>query len=303
MPSSYPRKTFSPRRLLHTLSSFLDSLWARLTSLPAMLSRAWRNLKFKKTKSTVNEVEASNQANQPKPAEQSLLTSGDTMRRDVPESACQTQTQNPSNTRKYGQYVVWPFVAVWRCIVWLFLKADKHNGGITALATVAIVALTVFYVGYSKKQWQTMQQQLSDSRAVQAARLIVDIPEAPIIVEQQNGEYLRAKGKIVIKNVGGTAALDPSYEKTSAGGIYVPKGCGHEEFKATPDPRNSPIAVSTPVELPFDLFLGKKTDLLANKWFGLMVIKVAYRDVYGTSYSFDACFVYDSGSRGFYRQW
>jgi len=35
--------------------------------------------------------------------------------------------------------------------------ADAHDGAITALATVAIVGLTYFYVTYSKEQWKEMQ--------------------------------------------------------------------------------------------------------------------------------------------------
>jgi hypothetical protein len=35
--------------------------------------------------------------------------------------------------------------------------ADSHNGAITALATVAIVVLTFYYVTYSKKQWEEMR--------------------------------------------------------------------------------------------------------------------------------------------------
>jgi len=56
--------------------------------------------------------------------------------------------------------LVRPFVAVWDFFRRGFLLADKHSGGITALATVAIVVLTVFYVKYSKHQWKTMQRQL-----------------------------------------------------------------------------------------------------------------------------------------------
>jgi len=49
-----------------------------------------------------------------------------------------------------GGYAAWPFVALGRLVRRLFLLADKHNGGITALATIAIMALTGFYVSYSK---------------------------------------------------------------------------------------------------------------------------------------------------------
>jgi hypothetical protein len=35
--------------------------------------------------------------------------------------------------------------------------ADDHNGAITALATVLIAVLTIFYVSYAKKQWDEMR--------------------------------------------------------------------------------------------------------------------------------------------------
>jgi len=43
--------------------------------------------------------------------------------------------------------------------------AHKHSGGITAIATVAIVGLTFVYVKYSKKQWSVMSEQLTEMRA------------------------------------------------------------------------------------------------------------------------------------------
>jgi hypothetical protein len=84
----------------------------------------------------------------------------------------QTQADEPTETTQHRPNIVGRFVAFWinfwRRIergnrnlwqrVWGgFLLADKHHGAISALATVAIVVLTVFYVQYSKRQWEEMR--------------------------------------------------------------------------------------------------------------------------------------------------
>lgn len=58
---------------------------------------------------------------------------------------------------------------------------QKYDGAITALATVAIVILTMVYVLYSKKQWETMSRQLdemqkSDGLQKQVAKIAVRLP-------------------------------------------------------------------------------------------------------------------------------
>jgi hypothetical protein len=83
---------------------------------------------------------------------------------DTQKAQGQGQTDNSGKTRKYTRYIVWPIVALWRLVRWLFVLADGHDGVITALATIAIVVLTYFYVSYSKDQWTTMNQQLDLAR-------------------------------------------------------------------------------------------------------------------------------------------
>ncbi len=78
------------------------------------------------------------------------------------------QTQNTSKARQYASYIVRPFVTIGRFIKKGFLLADRHNGGITALATVAIVVLTIFYVRYSRGQWRVMRQQLTEMQSTSA---------------------------------------------------------------------------------------------------------------------------------------
>lgn len=82
----------------------------------------------------------------------------DGMSSDAPTTG--QQSEKTKEKRNYSQQIGRPFVVVWQFSRKCFLLADKHNGGITALATVAIVVLTIFYVKYSKHQWETMQQQL-----------------------------------------------------------------------------------------------------------------------------------------------
>lgn len=83
---------------------------------------------------------------------------------DTPTTTGQIQTESTSKKGKYTEYIVWPFVATWSLFRKAFLLADKHNGGITALATVAIVFLTTFYVIYSRAQWRVMRQQLEEMK-------------------------------------------------------------------------------------------------------------------------------------------
>ncbi len=108
----------------------------------------------------VDEPEAGNEKNGAEIKESSTTLITGTAKGGTPETGSQSTTENAEETKDYTQYVARPFVALWRLVRWLFLRADKHNGGITALATIAIMALTGFYVSYSKKRWVTMQRQL-----------------------------------------------------------------------------------------------------------------------------------------------
>src|SRR5271157_2983162 len=84
-----------------------------------------------------------------------------------------------------------------RCIEFL----DAHNGTITALATVAIVVLTGFYVRYSGRQWQVMEKQLHQSeRPWVGADILITQP----LVFDQRGAVLGLT--IRLKNVGHSVA-------------------------------------------------------------------------------------------------
>lgn len=53
---------------------------------------------------------------------------------------------------------------------------DAHAGSVTAIATIAIVILTAFYVIYARSQWEAMEGQLRQmaSSAAQTERLIIE---------------------------------------------------------------------------------------------------------------------------------
>jgi hypothetical protein len=82
----------------------------------------------------------------------------------IPETNSQQQKEATSNKTTYTKNIMRPFIALGRLLSDGFLLADKHDGGITALATIAIVILTWFYVGYSKKQWRVMDGQLREMK-------------------------------------------------------------------------------------------------------------------------------------------
>jgi hypothetical protein len=83
-----------------------------------------------------------------------------------------------------------------------FASLDAHAGIISALATVAILVLTYFYVRYSKRQWKVMEQQLELS---QRPWVSADVSMAqPLAFDQRGG----VTGVVVrLRNVGHSVAL------------------------------------------------------------------------------------------------
>lgn len=136
--------------------------------------------------------------------------------REQPTKEDQNKQTTSQTEAQDGSKVMWSLVARRDAIV-AFL--DRHGGSvgsistaISAIGTIAIVALTCFYVGYSKKQWQTMTTansitqknlDLSQKAYVTLGRndgVIADfvIPKdkaqnAEIIVYFQNSGHLPAK--------------------------------------------------------------------------------------------------------------
>jgi hypothetical protein len=104
------------------------------------------NLKFKESKAVIDTPQPGNN-------------------HDQAEFDLEKVRANPEPTaaqRHYAQYVVRALKATGRGIVAFVNWTDKKGGFITALATVVIAILTAFYVHYSRAQWQTMRDQLSE---------------------------------------------------------------------------------------------------------------------------------------------
>jgi len=108
---------------------------------------------------------------------------------------------------------------------WTFL--DNHSGSITAIATVAIVVLTFFYVSYSKRQWEAMldsnrraEQQLRDYEERESARLVVEnfTPE----ITSGPSDTVIIKGKFVVTNAGATVASEIYQISSHWGAIKQP---------------------------------------------------------------------------------
>ena len=211
------------------------------------------------------------------------------------EKADRTEQQTGKRSKMVG------FLITRRDAIVAFL--DRHNASVSAVATafsafgtIAIVGLTCFYVGYSKKQWETMQQQLHDAEAVSGAILSVEMP-TPQITESQGGIF--ANGKIVVRDVGGTTAIHTSIKYWLGGGVQRP-GWPMQKPIVIPNPEGPPIPVSTPVEIPYSQFIGEKDDLFSEKMYSSFLIEVAYDDLFKTSHTLSVCFLYVPQAAGFY---
>jgi hypothetical protein len=112
----------------------------------------------------VDKPETGEKGDEAKIKESSTSPIAGTPKGDTPETRSPSQTENTGKTRKYAMYVLWPVAALWRLFRWLFLWANEHGPGITALATIAIMVLTFFYVRYSKRQWKVMSGQLEEMK-------------------------------------------------------------------------------------------------------------------------------------------
>jgi hypothetical protein len=90
-------------------------------------------------------------------------------------------------------------------MIWVSGFFRWWNGSrIVALLTLVITSTTIIYAYFSYQQWQTMQKQLLDNEAAQAAHLVVD-PDITVTVEA----YPKSSHvKFVIRNVGASVAND-----------------------------------------------------------------------------------------------
>jgi len=174
-----------------------------------MLRQARRNFEFNQSKGWINAQATPDKTAEPKKEEKRtapIIATGS----NTPAFTGQPQTENTRKTKKYGQYIVWPFVAVWRIFRVVFSFLDKHNGAVTALATIVIAVLTYYYATYSKKQWQITSDTLQISQRAYVTIGRKDGVIADFIVpkdEKQNAEiviYFQNTGHLPAKFAWGT---------------------------------------------------------------------------------------------------
>lgn len=151
---------------------------------------------------------------------------------DIPQTHSQGQEEHASKTRQYTTYVAWPFVAIWRLFRWLFLWADDHDGGITALATVAIVVLTMFYVRYSRKQWIVMDGQLKEmKKASSQQQRIARVEFGEAIVNQSQLFVYRVDGRMRAEvKFQNTGKIDAMFIKVAAQMAFRDSDPGPSEY-------------------------------------------------------------------------
>ena len=139
--------------------------------------RARRNAKKSERKCLIDEPKTSEQGDETEKTEEGLSVVGTAPLSSAPASTSQSAANDPKNKTQRGNHIMRALVAVGRWVKNTFGFLDEHNGSITALATVAIVLLTSFYVEYSKRQWEAMQGQLEEMRKDQRAWLFVTVEE------------------------------------------------------------------------------------------------------------------------------
>jgi hypothetical protein len=144
------------------------------------------------------------------------------------------------------------------------------------------------------------KEQNTQSRAIQAAKLTVEMPAPEITESTQNGiTYLYAKGSLVIKNVAPTPAVDTAIKSSSGGGIKLPEWGSYPAI-LKPDPKGAPIVITNPVEMPYNQLIGQKNQIVSRQWYASMLVEVAYKDVFGQPYSHTFCFLYEPRFKAFY---
>jgi hypothetical protein len=119
--------------------------------------RARRQVKFAEPKGLSNELERSQHGSTSEEIPKCLTFPAPVLG-DAPTTAGYSKRDTANNERKETEHRMRILVALWSGIVRFFGFVERHHAIVTTLATLAIAALTYSYVGYSKKQWQTMQE-------------------------------------------------------------------------------------------------------------------------------------------------
>lgn len=151
--------------------------------------RARRELEKRKTKRLVDEPKAQSEGDKADKSE-NIEPAGDIPLSNLPTHTGYPQTEKANYTAKYGKQVVRALVAVPKTFfrIFSFLLGrfvrllDRHQGSITALAAIGIAVLTLYYVRYSKRQWEAMRGQLAEMRKDQRAWLYATEGSRPLLV-------------------------------------------------------------------------------------------------------------------------
>lgn len=145
----------------------------------------------------------------------SLITPAPTLTTCPPTPTSENQAQEPSPKTHYRQNIMRLFVAGWRRFCRFLAFCDEHDGAITALATVAIVALTTFYVCYSKKQWEALLEsnKINRESARIDQRAWLTMSKFALEEDPSDSETTPIKVDFLMINTGKTPAIKCVVEK------------------------------------------------------------------------------------------
>jgi len=175
-----------------------------------------------------------------------------------------------------------------------------------ALATVAIAGFTAFYVHYSSKQWETMQQQndtarkeLANNEAAQRADLNIEDFK---VVDFQTASNSIPYATFKIKNTGYTVADEISVATSArTESIVSPKELRKAlevNAKLAPDPSGwslAPGGSRSDFDMPFDLGpeLRQLLERKRSTFVFVVEVSVSYRDIFKQAHVTSDCLMYD----------
>jgi hypothetical protein len=140
--------------------------------------RARRNAKIRESKRLEDEPQTGSERNESQQTTGSLSgTERVAAARIDPARSAHAKEELSSHRTQQCKDRMRMIKAMWRGIAWVFISVvsflDKYNGAVTAVATIVIGILTYEYVTYSKRQWETMTQQLGQMQVEQRPWLII----------------------------------------------------------------------------------------------------------------------------------
>lgn len=294
MSSSPSQNSPEPSGLLRTLFSFWTWILAKLSSFASILRRTRLDHKSNHSQGKVERQKAKAKRNEA-PEKENSPAQIVTQAGQLPASSGQDKAGNSRDSKQSSSNIMRPIETIWRGVKWCASFIEAHHGVVTALATVAIVVLTCYYVKYAKKQWETMQRQLEDSEILDAAKLTV-ADFTPQIDDLGNG-MADISGDIVVKNVGPTVAQQ----------INEARGIGDSRVPPAPLTNLKPIpAENGPWIGPGDTrkfhveFREVDWNGVQNgTWYLSIFEAFSYRDVFGKVEVVPACFMYFRRSKQF----